>query len=832
MSVYIPPVYNNIIFEFDKGGYTPPNFNNINFVFGETKVKFADIVNSINGMEFQTDYLKGCDTQVIGYSNGDIQVLKSDCVYGGIRDLYFMTEGALFPDLPCFIRPTIQDTRDLNVKTKGWYREREYRALEIIKGIAHATFDLNNYIKPTHFRNLPEYVIPTNRSFNDLQNLIKSIHISESSVLSSTIKAQDSGTDMLSEIVKPIWKTNDDLKFLIKSYSDGTDYIRQIVKGFTSTEIDLPSYLKSTKNDNLELSSYLSVLLRNYTSIDCLIKSYSEIQITDLNTVLKGKATDFIDLFGYTKKTLSGTLELAQYLKSNRCDNALLLSELFCWDFFDLSQRITAFHTYDLSCQISLNYFKDLYLQVTSVEPFDLINSIRGLAIKDLPIVYTYYEPEWDLKGFINGVEPVDLKVYIKSMKGLNSVSDLLGKTTNFNVELLYSNIVAMQYYDLGAYLNSTRDTADLNVKIFPKSVYVRHLINVPFLENRDLYATVNYLCAHSDYSDLFSSIEVQHSKDLLLRIYGSDGRNIIDLSCSINSYDFIIQDEVTVKYFSTPVADSSVELVYSYRNEASYVFDVCTLRYGYNSFFTGQKNLYCSVYGQYTYSDLGCTVIPYQNPHINATVAPSTVITLQLKNNIEAFRRYVGITLNEFAFEYYYFSGNKRAYRVNKDDHWVIKVEGYNLLEEGRSTIKSKVLRKYIFNLKNYSTIDAAIRDMIDRVTLPRSSDLPVYLNAIESIYDSNTMLDLKVQIKGRYIYKTLKKLQLVIKALQSTGTDLSCNINGYIDYQTIDLGSFIIGLLEAEIESDGVVDFNFGPGEIEIYPDSADFIFRNENI
>jgi hypothetical protein len=84
-------------------------------------------------------------------------------------------------------------------------------------------------------------------------------------------------------------------------------------------------------------------------------------------------------------------------------------------------------------------------------------------------------------------------------------------------------------------------------------------------------------------------------------------------------------------------------------------------------------------------------------------------------------------------------------------DDQWVVQVKGYTLTDLPEGVDRSKVNRKYIFNLKHYSSIDEAIKDMVDRVTALKENDLGCFIKA-EPKKEANLSVHIASSVKRTY--------------------------------------------------------------------------------
>lgn len=728
MVDYIAPKNTEIPFKFGRLGYTSPDFNKINFEF-EAGYATKDLKSAITGMDIQPDYLKSCDTQVVGYSSGTVQILKSNCIYGGYRDLQVLLQTSHYSDLKAYISTALVDMRDFNFVLRSWYRESLIDLRGITKGWLRGTS-----------QDLPAYI---REGFKSSSNLVQYLNIFQ--------------------------HQQEDFKQTIKGWSTGNF-------------IDLVNAIKVSVGATSNFSEYIKATTQ---------------EIKDLN------------------------LEIYKIWQHNFEDITFVLSG---WAGAELKLAIQSLHVANLPGFLRAVYFTNIRAYLYAVQPVDITAKLMGWAIKDLAVFIAKGDYQGDLPVSIYGIGSVNLPLTIDAKKGIQIIRDLNGYMTNFRVSDLSSFILGMSYSDLNFYLASSKVVVDLQCKIFPKIVFVRHNINISFLEHRDLAAAINFSCVSSAFRELPVTLVAKHKLELPCYVYGSDGSNIVNLSCFINSYDYITQDTILVNYMNINKFDT--KLIVKYNNKK--VYNMSTITVLGSDTKSSYANMSASIIGDFLHSDLGLSIMAYSNTHYSTTVS-QRFVTLKLKNNIEDFRKYVEVVLNSYADSYYYFSGNKRAYRAVRDDHWVINIEGYKLLPLGSGFERTKVSRKYIFNLKKYDSIDMAITDIIDRVTLLRNSDLGVFIEAGQPI---NRDLSCSIMPKGvdgsinsRVVYKTNRVLKVSIIAGSSGNKELPTSIISVYNNDIIDLNSTITGI-DYTGPTSGQINFNFeGPGDL--IPESVDFVF-----
>jgi len=734
MPPFIPSNFKDIHFKFDTGGYVPPNFNSINFKFAPN-LAWASLKNVITGIPHSVqpnDYLKGCDTNIVGYSDGNAQVFKGNCVYGGIRDL------------------------QLTIRT-------------------------------TNFRNLSAYIKTTQVVYSDLSNNVRVWDRQEIDDISLVIKGRVEQSTDLFVYLKQGLKAQKDLIEHLKVFKSQQMYLNEIIKGRdTSVPKDLFNTIRVYRFGDSDISEYVKVTSK--TSVDL------------------------------------GTVVYKIWQHNNRNINLMLHS----WQVADLYYSIHSWHIENLNIAIRAIYFNNIGAFLYAIQPVDIKGDIIGWDIRDLFISISEGRYGGDLPINIYGINSTNLHIGIIGKIGINVIKDLRCFTTNLVEEDLPAYLNTIEYYDLKAYLLSSRLTSDLGVEIFPKIVFVRHNINISFLEHRDLAAAINYTCVSSTFRELRCNLLVKYKLDLPCYVFGSDGSNVIDLKVLINSYDYISQNMLEVLYVNL---NPNTKLNVNYTKSAIYHIDTIDI---YSSTINkGYSNFSYNIIGDMLYENLLVKIHPYSNRHYGTRVKQKFV-TLKLKDNIEDFRKYVEITFNSYASKYYYFSGNQKAYKAFHNDHWVVKVEGHKILPVGRGYEKTQVSRKYIFNLRHYDSIDAAITDMIDRVTQLKYLDLGVGITPIAGPHKDLNACVMPTDLNGivsRVRYYTNRVLLGSILVTRPQKEDLISSITSMYPKGESNL-EINITAKEYVGSNTGAVNFNFeGSGDILPEPDQIDFTFILED-
>ena len=101
--------------------------------------------------------------------------------------------------------------------------------------------------------------------------------------------------------------------------------------------------------------------------------------------------------------------------------------------------------------------------------------------------------------------------------------------------------------------------------------------------------------------------------------------------------------------------------------------------------------------------------------------------------------------------------------YRFERDSHWTIWADSY-IKTTDEMVERRNVRTKYIFRMSDYSTVDEAVRDLIDRVSAYRRVELSASITGIMPPY-----ADLEASIRPS-----------VVKAIHSWVKHLKASITG----------------------------------------------------
>ncbi|KKK49272.1 hypothetical protein LCGC14_3136720, partial [marine sediment metagenome] len=251
---------------------------------------------------------------------------------------------------------------------------------------------------------------------------------------------------------------------------------------------------------------------------------------------------------------------------------------------------------------------------------------------------------------------------------------------------------------------------------------------------------------------------------------------NVGDLGAYINAEDYYVEDKFTVTFVPGVRKYTQLNINFSV-NDVYKTFDTLPIIYG--SFYGA--NLSATINGILTSYDLGATVTPVLQT--NYTELPENVnpksheIVIDFNDRWrENWRRFVEIMFKRDGaepFHYFYVEGSNTIYRVDRDRHWTIWADSY-LNTEDDMVERRDIRQKYIFNMSNYSTVDEAVRDLIDRVSTYRRASLGASI-----VGEWGPMANLSASIEPKIKYSWVKYLGASL-TVQGGSLALGASITG----------------------------------------------------
>ena len=618
-------------------------------------------------------------------------------------------------------------------------------------------FTKGGYSKPD-FSSVPfRFGRPVYSQTADLQAAINVISVGDTKDLGAYIKATAQETKDLGARVRVFIRAYKNLSAYTNIFQSAYKNLGAVLTGelFKESE-NLPAYIYGIPPVDLP----------------ALIKGWVREEDKDLSASIHG--WDQEDLGGFLRPTIQSYADLGAYVYG-RVLGVPLYAYIQAMQYRDLSATIGSFD------------YRNLQGILNSVGPYDLPASIHGWDTKNLSAFLVGGYGPYDLQAYVNAVPPKDLPAYIAGFKGIAVPFDLRGEIESYYYTNLPAIISAISAVDLGAIINPTGKSFDLGATIIPKVIYLKRAINVSLLEHRDLKAVINFSCFGSEHRDLGGYVYPIYKHDLRAYIigwYGGTADNVRDLGAYINTAIADVEDKITVRFVLEVLKSTQLKIKFGVLDRYN-VFDTLPIYYGsYHA-----ANLTATITGVLNSYDLGATITPvpqFNYRNIPAWVLPKThEVVINLDRFEEQWRRFIEIMFDtegeDKPFHYFYVSAENKVYRVDKSMHWVIWGKSYDEIE-GSMVERANVRHKYIFRMSDYSTVDEAVRDLIDRVAVYRRMNLGASITGVLPPH-----MDLSASVVPRVKYSWIKRLGASIKGVPT----------GYLGTQTIDLTASITGIL-----------------------------------
>lgn len=690
-----------------------------------TTYEMRSRINSINPYASTYTYLKYCKNYIMGYGMHGVQILKRECLYGGIRDF------------SAAIKTQQQSTVNLNKTIRMW-----------------------------------------GQAYKDLGN----------------------------QVFGELYKDSGDLGGILKGKAKEieSDFIK-IIRGWATDQKDLEGYLKQASAGQDDLSAFLKPNFREYL---------------DLNTRLKGWVIEAQrDLGSYTKSVIASTKDINKFIQPlHISDLNQTIGLIPAQDLQIIIQHndrvVNLFGTIRAKYYVSIGgiirckYIYDLPTLLMPIEPVDLSASLEPILHINLgAAIDGWYGPIKNLLNYINAVPAQDLPTSIIGWGGYRIPIDLPTLIQSYQESDLSAYVDIIPHQNLGATLIPKGQIYDLGAHITPKVVYFRSIINVALLEHKDLQAMINYACFYSDWRSLSASLYCFSKKDLPVNIWGTlqnASSTYKDLSAYINVHSYYTQDKIPVEFHTLPEVDpyTFVNINYDVVGVKYNVFNTIPLYY------YGQwpKDLGVSINGVYHTRDLSARIVPnfdFSYSELPPWINPRTYeVVLDIRKLSLYARRFVEImfdAIGESPYHYFYVGAEQKIYRVDRGRHWSIKTVGYTKVENAEVD-RVDVREKQTFDLSNYSTIDEAVRSLIDRAANYMRVNLPTSIMGVPPPHR-----DLPVNLYAYKIRSWTKNLKIIMQPLRIRdfvlavksgyeGTyDLHSQVYKILQRSDVDLNNFI---------------------------------------
>ena len=542
-----------------------------------------------------------------------------------------------------------------------------------------------------------------------------------------------------------------------------SDLLASIVATAASGQSNLPGYIKSviqaTKNLGASIAGYppvdLSASIGAHPPKDLLAAITAILFKGQKDLGVDISITPPVDLNAYIG--MHAPVDLGASVAS-----AALLGEL------PASINVIDFTNLPAVLKSFTQTYKDLGAAINPGEKLDLGGILHGWAISDLAATLVGGYGPYDIQASLNPIPGQDLSAIIRGWKGFQIPIDLPASVSSWATMDLNAVISLIEATDLGASITAIGKLANLGAIIIPKTILMKRALQISLLEHKDMKAVINFQCFGSAYRNLGASMYTIYKSELKAYITGWYGGGtadtIRDLGAYINAEDYYVEDKFTVTFVPAVRKYTQLNINFSV-NDVYKTFDTLPIIYG--SFYGA--NLSATINGILNSYDLGATVTPVLQTNyteLPENVSPKThEIVIDFNNRWrENWRRFVEIMFKRDGaepFHYFYVKGSNTIYRVNRERHWTIWADSY-LNTEDDMVERRDIRQKYIFNMSNYSTVDEAVRDLIDRVSSYRRASLGASI-----VGEWGPMADLSAYIDPKVKYSWVKHLGASITGL-----------------------------------------------------------------
>ncbi len=593
--------------------------------------------------------------------------------------------------------------------------------------------------------------------------------------------------------LRPSYEQTADLQAAINVISqDSADLSASITGEEVGGYRDLSAYIKSTIEDYKNLGAAIRRLDSGLKDLVAYTKATTE-GYKDLGAAIRRlnkESTDLLASIGtHLPADLAAELNVIEIRNLIATINGVLFSSSA-----DLASRVGVFqHVYvdlnayiasglllgDLAVTINIISISNLpaVLKAINQEYLDLNAYLKAREIKNLGAslhgwderflsasLVGEYGP-YDIQAYLNPVPSQNLLAYITGWKGYQISFDLSAFVRGDTISDLGASIYASgAKVDLSAYIFAGGGT-NLGATIIPKTIRMKRALQISLLEHKDLKAIINFQCFGSGYSDLAASLHVLYKLDLKAYIigwYGGTSDNLKELGAHINTETYTVQNTYLPKFVPAVDKYTQLKIWFSGTGPTHIAFDTIDILYG--SYYSG--NLTATITGILTSMDLGASLTPVQQANYTELpdyISPKThevVIDFTAKWR-ERWRVFVELMFAKDGAEpyhYFYVSGSSMVYKIDRSRHWTIWADSYQETDD-EMVERRNVRTKYIFRMSDYATVDAAVRDLIDRVSAYRRADLGALISGSLPPH-----LDLTASIEPEVKYSWVKHLSASI--------------------------------------------------------------------
>lgn len=684
---YEPPESNSLPFNFTSTGYTSPDSKTVNFNFGEAGSSGSgNLLAAINVLQ-QPDYLNETYTYV-----------KSCPTYV----VGYSPAGVQIMKGRCLYGGIRDLGATLTVNVLVW------NPADITANITGLTFtDIQAIIASHQPSNLSASLKPRTRESDDLP-------ASAHGVLQRDLGMSLAGTHDPRDLYASLFVRSRTSTLLpasiygwIQKDFPASLYSMQygnLCSTLQSVEpSDLPAYLKVWPQSLLSASTY------GWGSLD-LGAYVNTLQYGELFANITGRDDMFGDLGVQLKGYGSSQKDLPSYLMTMQYGN--------------------------LPAILRATYLSSISSYIYAVPPKNLPSFLHAWHIRDLQGIITGTKYPGDLpasitcSGYWN-----NFPAYITGVRGAGAYGNLPTNIGVWQPSNLSAVIAADAAPFLSAYINIIGQASNLTASIYPKVIRLTTVISIPTLVHKDLSAMINSPCFYTGVKNLIATIYPKFKGDLPAYIRAISYNYKLSLLPAKVGYSdaFLEVDKLPISISVMP--------------NDFYTFD--KLRIVLN-IFSADNQLGAYIRGTLRYAGLGAS--------IEGEEIDSYLFDGRIKNRERYIdRTYDGVYISyqtiEMAFksvvtDYYYSSSGDYAWKKDRLERWMLDVKSY-LPANTALRLKRRLNRATVlYDLRRFTTVDAAVRQAIDYVTeYPQS-------NLTASIVNRGTFTYLSASLNPRYVH------------------------------------------------------------------------------
>ena len=618
------------------------------------------------------------------------------------------------------------------------------------------------------------------RTYTDLVSFLR-VNYRSTSDIASYIRALYKDDTSLLSYNRAIYKSDKDFVAASRAQRSGSSSFSSFTRQAFGGSLDFFGYMRFLRGKNVQKD--LSAALIDIQPKN-ILAFLNIIETRDLQTSIEG---------GYLKGFSDFYIAFNKLLHR---ESSTINGFLYGWDTKDLLGKIISLWKKDLNAEIFAGFFavhKNLSSLINCVTPRYFSAHLHGYAASDLNIFTILGFLPNDLPAHIAVVREVYLAANIYGRLGLSipyTLNAFIKGVATSNL-LVYIDVNAAK--NLIANIVATGKYLDLTAKIAPRTINIKRMLFIPLLSSSDLKATIQYNCQSSSFSDFSSYVYPIRNKDLkgyIIGWFSGTADNIKDLAVHINYTDYCVQNFIEISGMGHARRHAKLPLTLDKKQEYRIQ--------NYYNLFGGSSHsiLNAFIIGHLHHADLKTSLTA--KPIANFTAIPSWMnpATLEAVINLTRFEerwtRFVEMmffTNSTEDFHYFYVSGENKIYKVDKNRTWRIRVTGYS---EDNSSIyrRVKVNKKFAFNLKNYKSVDEAVRDLIDRVTLFKSKNLAAFINAYD-LEHRNLLANIIAKKSDTWIYN----LSVNVQSRASSYLNCLAEISPNLLKDTNNLTAFIVG-------------------------------------